>query len=334
MGFLLDVQHLEVTFQTPFATIEAVRGIDFTLLEGETLAIVGESGCGKSATALAVMGLLAKEHSSRKGKILFDGLDLLSLSERSLRGLRGSRIGMVFQDPMTSLNPVIKIGKQITETIRRHKRVGRGEAQKRACKLLERVGISEPEKRFNQYPHEFSGGMCQRVMIALAIACEPLLLIADEPTTALDVTIQAQILELLQSLQEETGMSILLITHDLGVVAQIADRMAVMYAGEIIEQGQTPLLFADPNHPYTRGLLASVPRRMRGQGALTTIPGSPPDLAHRQIGCPFAPRCAYAMGICKKRKAAPYLVAEEHSATCWLHDPQANKQKLSFKEGL
>ncbi|MGE3953747.1 MAG: ABC transporter ATP-binding protein [Parachlamydiales bacterium] len=323
---LLEVEDLRVTFQTRYATIEAVRGIGFAVREGETLAIVGESGSGKTAAALAIADLLSKEGSLVKGKILLQGVDLLSLPTRARRHARGGQMGVVFQDPMTSLNPLMKIGRQITETIRHRKGVTRDEAKRRACRLLERVGIAEADRRFNQYPHEFSGGMRQRVMIALALACEPKLLIADEPTTALDVTIQAQILELLQTVQRESGTSILLITHDLGVVAQVADRMVVMYAGQIAEQGKTEPLFAAPAHPYTRALLASVPRG----GLQAIIPGSPPDLSHPPPGCPFAPRCPYAMGICKQRRSSPYSLSPNQISSCWLHHPKAKGQRELF----
>jgi oligopeptide transport system ATP-binding protein len=277
---LLEVRNLEVSFQSAGGEVRAVRGVSFQLKEGETLAIVGESGSGKSVTALSLMRLLPEPPARiRSGEVIFDGSDLLRLPKRELYKIRGAKIGMIFQDPMTSLNPTMTVGGQIIEGMRWHLRVSTEEARKQAKEMLQKVGIPQPEKRLGQYPHEFSGGMRQRVMIAMALAVRPKILIADEPTTALDVTIQAQILALIRELQEETGTSVILITHDLGVVAETADRVAVMYGGKIVETGKVDELFREPRHPYTWGLLSSIPRlNMPRDRELTPIPGSPPDL--------------------------------------------------------
>ena len=297
---LLSVQDLVVRFRTHDGTVHAVNGVSFELEEGETLGLVGESGCGKSVTNLAIMRLLPQPAGRIEGgRVLFEDVDLTSAPEAEMRDLRGKEIAMIFQDPMTSLNPVLTIEEQMVETIRAHKRVSQKEARERAIELLGTVGIPRPETRLRSYPHHFSGGMRQRVMIAMALALEPKLLIADEPTTALDVTIQAQVLELLQRLTAERGTAVILITHDLGVVAGMTRRINVMYAGFVVETAATPELFARPRHPYTVGLLHSIPRLDTPEGEpLIPIEGTPPDLRRAPVGCPFAPRCAWRLATC------------------------------------
>ena len=295
---ILEIRDLVVRFGSGPVTIHAVNGVSFELEAGATLGLVGESGCGKSVTSLAIMRLLPPGGRIEGGEILFEGQDLLSLSEPAMRGLRGKDVAMVFQDPMSSLNPVLTIEEQVTETIRAHEEVSRKVARARAVELLSQVGLPDPVGALARYPHEFSGGMRQRVMIAIALALEPKLLIADEPTTALDVTIQAQVLDLMRRLTRETGTSLILITHDLGVVAGIADRVAVMYAGFIVEEGSASELFARPRHPYTVGLLRSLPRPDTRLEHLTPIEGSPPDQRRPPHGCPFAPRCGWRLDIC------------------------------------
>jgi oligopeptide/dipeptide ABC transporter ATP-binding protein len=291
---LLTVDNLQVEFSGRNRTVRAVRGLSYQIRPGETLGLVGESGSGKSVSALSLLGLLPKRVSKTAGSATFEGRELIGLPEDQLRKIRGSKIAMIFQDPLSSLNPVLTIGRQITEALETHKAMERRAATKRAIELLDLVGIPNAKGRVNDYPHQFSGGMRQRAMIAMALSCEPSLLIADEPTTALDVTIQAQILSLLSRLRQELGMAVLIITHDLGVVAGFADRLAVMYAGRLVEHGPTEDLLAGPSHPYTIGLLRSLPRLDRPrQAALTPIEGSPPDLAADLVGCPFAPRCAW-----------------------------------------
>ncbi len=296
---LLSVQDLVVRFQTREGTVHAVNGVSFDLDPGETLGLVGESGCGKSVTNLAIMRLLPKPAGRvESGQVLLEGEDLLGLDESEMRQVRGRDIAMIFQDPMTSLNPVLTIDEQMVETIRAHRSVTRDEARHRAVDLLGRVGIPRPEARLHDYPHQFSGGMRQRVMIAMALALEPKLLIADEPTTALDVTIQAQVLELLRQLTSELGTAVILITHDLGVVAGMTQRINVMYAGFVVETGPTADIFARPTHPYTVGLLHSIPRLDAEDEELIPIEGVPPDLRSEPIGCPFAPRCAWRIERC------------------------------------
>jgi oligopeptide transport system ATP-binding protein len=297
---LLSINDLVVRFRTHDGTVYAVNGVSFDLDQGETLGLVGESGCGKSVTNLAVMRLLpAPAGKIEGGKVYFDGQDLLSLDESEMRDLRGKDIAMIFQDPMTSLNPVLTIEEQMVETIRAHRRVSKAEARARTLELLNTVGIPQPEARLRNFPHQFSGGMRQRVMIAMALALEPKLLIADEPTTALDVTIQAQVLDLLQRLAAEQGTALILITHDLGVVAGMTKRVNVMYAGFVVESASTPDLFARPRHPYTVGLLHSMPRLDAQPGEpLIPIEGVPPDLRRAPVGCPFAPRCAWRVEAC------------------------------------
>jgi dipeptide transport system ATP-binding protein len=324
---ILEVDNLHVSFTTYGGEVKAVRGVSFTLIKGETLAIVGESGCGKSVTARSVMRLLPA-HSSKigQGSIRFKGKDLTKLSEKQLRELRGAEISLIFQDAMTALNPTISIGEQIIEGIIRHQKISRAEARKQAIEMLGLVSITNPEIRLKQYLHEFSGGMRQRIMIAIAAICNPSVLIADEPTTALDVTIQAQIIDLFKTLQKKTGVSIIIITHDLGVVAEIADRVCVMYAGKIIETGTVHELFRNPQHPYTKGLLTSMPRlEMDRNLPLTPIPGTPPDLFAPPKGCAFAARCSYAMEVCGVYQPEQTAVSESHSTACWLQDPRAKQ---------
>ena len=313
---LLELQDLHIHLATAQGPVAAVRGLDFTLDRGQTLGLIGESGSGKSLTALALMGLLP-EGARATGRILLEGQDLLSLPERALARLRGARLAMVFQEPMTALNPLHPIGRQVAEPLRLHRGATRHEAETRALALLERVGLPDARRRLGAYPHELSGGQRQRVMIAMALACEPALLIADEPTTALDVTVQAQILDLLAELVEEGGMALLLISHDLGVIAENVQRMLVMYGGLVLEQGPSAALFQRMAHPYTRGLLAARPRlgSARGQ-ALRAIPGTVPGLHEMPPGCPFAPRCELATPACEAARPAPMTLAPDHQLRC------------------
>ena len=316
-GNLLEVKDLRTYFQTEDGLVKAVDGISFNLKRGETLGIVGESGSGKSVTNLSIIRLVPDPPGKIvSGEVVFDGQDLLLLSTESIRRIRGRRIAMIFQDPMTSLNPFLKISKQLMEMTQLHLGHSREQAHEHAVKMLETVGIPDARERADNYPHEFSGGMRQRVMIAMALSCEPELIIADEPTTALDVTIQAQILELIKRLKRETGTSVILITHDLGVVAGMADHVLVMYAGKIFEQARTTELFATPGNPYTKGLLRSVPDPSAEQGKLYQIPGLPPDVAHLGPGCPFAPRCDRAEEICH-REFPPFVqLNADHCSLC------------------
>ena len=308
---LLDVRDLTVRFDTHLGSVRAVDGVSFSLEEGETLGLVGESGSGKSVTNLALLGLVASPPGViEAGVAMYGGRDLLRLPARELRRLRGNELAMIFQDPMTSLNPLLTIGQQLVEVLEVHRGASRSEARRRAAAGLGDVGIPEPEQRLDQYPHELSGGMRQRVMIAMALLCDPKVLIADEPTTALDVTIQAQILELLGDLQERHGTAIVLITHDLGVVAGMSDRVQVMYAGRLVEAAPTGELFAAPEHPYTAGLLASVPRLDGGASHLHAIPGSPPDLSDLPRGCAFAPRCPRSSEACERERPGLAAVPE------------------------
>ncbi|WP_232696899.1 ABC transporter ATP-binding protein [Brevibacillus daliensis] len=327
MDPLLQLQNVHVTFQTTGGTVQAVRGVDFTLNKGETLAIVGESGCGKSVTARSIMRLIP-EHSGKisQGSIKLEGKELLNLTEKQMREIRGSRIAMIFQDAMTALNPTISIGEQIKEGIIRHRKISRSEAKKQAIEMLTLVGISNPERRLKQYLHEFSGGMRQRIMIAIALVCQPSVIVADEPTTALDVTIQAQIIQLFKDIQWKTGVSIIIITHDLGVVAKIADKIAVMYAGKVVESGPVRDIFYRPQHPYTKGLLASMPRLDGDRSIpLTPIPGTPPDLFAPPAGCAFAARCPYALEVCREHQPEETVVDSQHIVACWLQDPRAKQ---------
>jgi oligopeptide transport system ATP-binding protein len=307
--------------------VQAVRGATFDLRRGETLAIVGESGSGKSVAARSIMRLNPESNTIvRGGEIVFEGEDLLKLSEKRMLDIRGPKIAMVFQDPMTSLDPTMRVGRQIMESLKLHLSMSGRQAAERAVELLKLVGIPNAEDRLKQYPHQFSGGMRQRVVIAIALACDPQVLIADEPTTALDVTIQAQILELLRELQERLGMSIVLITHDLGVVASTAHRIAVMYGGKIIETGTMREIFYNPKMPYTWGLLASIPLPTADRSQdLIPIPGTPPDATDPPKGCPFAARCPYAMRICEEEMPGYTTFSDEHRAACWLHHPMAPK---------
>ena len=322
---VLQVKDLQVSFKTYAGEVQAVRGVTFDLRRGETLAIVGESGSGKSVTAKSIMRLNPEANTIVKGgEIHFDGQDLLKLSEQRMQGIRGSKIAMVFQDPMTSLDPTMRVGRQITESLRKHMGMSGERARDRSVELMEMVGIPNAEARLKQYPHQFSGGMRQRVVIAIALACDPQVLIADEPTTALDVTIQAQILELLRDLQERIGTSVILITHDLGVVAQTAHRVAVMYGGKVIETGTVREIFYNPQMPYTWGLLSSIPLPTADRSQeLIPIPGSPPDMSDPPKGCPFTPRCPYAMKICTEEMPDYKTFSAEHKAACWLHHPMA-----------
>jgi len=316
-GTLLEVKNLRTYFETEDGTVKAVDGVSFELQRGETLGIVGESGSGKSVTNLSIIRLIPNPPGQIVGgEILFAGRDVLQLPEEEVRKIRGRRISMIFQDPMTSLNPFMRISKQLMEMTRLHLGHNKSQAHEHAVKMLETVGIPDARARAEDYPHEFSGGMRQRVMIAMALSCEPELLIADEPTTALDVTIQAQILELIKQLKQETGTSVILITHDLGVVAGMTDHVVVMYAGKVFEQAPTAELFAVPANPYTKGLLRSVPDPTAEQGSLYQIPGLPPDVAHLKPGCPFAPRCERVEEICR-REFPPFVqLNAEHYSLC------------------
>ncbi|GMX63759.1 dipeptide ABC transporter ATP-binding subunit DppD [Paenibacillus elgii] len=324
---LLEVKDLHVSFATYGGEVQAVRGVSLTLRRGETLAIVGESGCGKSVTARSLMRLLPPQTSKiRQGSIRFQGRELTGLSEKQMREIRGSAITMIFQDAMTALNPTITIGEQIMEGIIRHQKLSRSEARKQAVEMLELVGISNPESRLKQHLHQFSGGMRQRIMIAIAAVGKPSVIIADEPTTALDVTIQAQILDLFKLLQRKTGVSIIMITHDLGVVANIADRVNVMYAGKVVESGTVDEVFQHPQHPYTKGLLASMPRLDSDRNTpLQSIPGTPPDLFAPPKGCAFAARCPYAMEVCADFQPGTTSLSGGHRVACWLQDTRAKQ---------
>lgn len=316
---LLSVKNLRTSFFTPAGEVKAVNDVSFNLDRGKVLGIVGESGSGKSVTAYSIMRILASTGKIINGSILFEGKDLATISENEMRDIRGNKISMIFQDPMTSLNPVYTIGNQLIEAIELHTNKEKEEAEQRAIELLKLVGVNEPEKRLKQYPHEFSGGMRQRVMIAMTLACEPDILIADEPTTALDVTIQAQILELMKSLQKELGMAIILITHDLGVVASMCDEVIVMYAGKVVERGTIKEIFYNPCHEYTKGLLKSIPKIDEEKKKLTPIEGNPVDLLNLPKGCSFSPRCAECMRICLEEYPPELRINEEHLASCWLN---------------
>ncbi len=327
---LLDVHDLHTSFKTSDGVVRAVDGVDFHVDRGEILGLVGESGCGKSVTSLSLMGLVAKPGKVDSGQVIFDGRDLLKVSPKELRGLRGNRISMIFQQPTSSLNPVYNVGRQIGEVLELHRKMKRGPARERAAEMLRMVGIPDPVGRLAAFPHSLSGGMAQRVMIAMALALEPELLIADEPTTALDVTIQAQILDLMRDLQHETGTAIILITHDLGVVAEMCDRVAVMYAGEIVEQTDVKSLFAAPKHPYTQGLIGSLPTLGQVQPELATIPGAVPNLIDLPPACRFAPRCRARVELsvphCEEIHPALRAAEEggpEHDVRCWIyHQPE------------
>lgn len=325
---LLEIKDERLSFFTPAGEVKALNGVSFSMEEGEVLGIVGESGSGKSVTAYSVMGLTAYPGKLIGGTINFNGHQIDKMSEKEMRKIRGNEVSIIFQDPMTSLNPVYTIGNQITEVICLHTGKSKKEAHDRAKELLELVGINEPTKRLKQYPHELSGGMRQRVMIAIALACEPKLLIADEPTTALDVTIQAQILELMQELRQKLGMSIIMITHDLGVVASMCERIAVMYAGHIVEYGTADEIFYEPKHEYTKGLIRSIPKlNVQETERLIPIEGQPVDLLNPPAGCPFAPRCANCMKICLREMPPKTELSDTHYSQCWL------LQKEEFEKG-
>ncbi|WP_210364562.1 ABC transporter ATP-binding protein [Bacillus sp. REN3] len=326
MENILEVKDLNISFHTFAGEVQAIRGVDFELKKGETLAIVGESGSGKSVTTKAIMRLLPPGNSEiKKGHILFDGKDLTKLTDRQMQKIRGKDISMIFQDPMTSLNPTMTVGKQIMEPLIKHQNMSKSAAKERSLQLLKLVGIPKPEQRINQYPHQFSGGMRQRVVIAIALACNPKILIADEPTTALDVTIQAQILELMKDLQNKIDTSIIFITHDLGVVANVADRVAVMYGGKIVEIGTVDEVFYNPQHPYTWGLISSMPSLDTREEELYAIPGTPPNLLHPPKGDAFAPRNEYAMQIDLEEQPPMFKVSDTHYAATWLLHPDAPK---------
>ena len=324
MEKIIEVKDLELSFHTFAGEVKAIRGVNFEVFKGETLAIVGESGSGKSVTTKSIMRLLPKESTEFKnGEILFGGQDLLKVSEKEMQKVRGKDISMIFQDPMTSLNPTMPIGRQIMEPLLKHRKLNKSEARKQSIELLALVGMPEPEMRMKQYPHQFSGGQRQRIVIAVALACSPKLLIADEPTTALDVTIQAQILELMKDLQEKIDTSIIFITHDLGVVANVADRVAVMYGGQIVEVGTVDEVFYNPQYPYTWGLLSSMPSLDTADDKLYAIPGTPPDLLNPPKGDAFALRSEYAMKIDMEQVPPLFKVSETHFAATWLLHPDA-----------
>lgn len=326
---LLEVSALSLGFRIREGKVRAVRGVSFHVGESEAVGIVGESGCGKSVTAQSILRLLPSPPAVvQGGSIRYRGEELLGKSEREMRALRGREIGMVFQDPMTSLNPTLTVGYQLSEPLRKHLAMSRVQASAKAVDLLREVGIPEPERRARQYPHELSGGMRQRVLIAMALACEPALLIADEPTTALDVTIQAQILRVLKERQRERGFSILLITHDLGVVAELCDRILVMYAGQVVESGPAREVLTNPQHPYTRGLLRSAPSLDNDrQAPLHPIDGTPPGMLHPPPGCAFGDRCDDAMAVCMQREPEAHEVGSGRVARCWLHHPMAEERR-------
>lgn len=319
---LLEVQNLKTQFSTSKGNLTAVNDVSFHVDQGETLCIVGESGCGKSMTLMSIMRLLAENGFISNGSINFQGQDLKILSEEQMRRVRGDDISMIFQEPLTALNPVFTIGYQLKEAILNHRSISNKAAYAQSIELLQQVGIPAPKERMAQHPHELSGGMRQRIMIAMALACEPKLLLADEPTTALDVTIQAQILELIDDLKDKFNMGVLLITHDMGVVAEIADRVIVMYAGEVVESGEVKDVFNDPKHPYTQGLLQSVPRVDDPEWELEAIPGTLPSLDSPISGCKFNPRCKYAMDICTAKSPKAFSISPDHKAACWLYDEE------------
>ena len=324
---LLEVNDLHTSFFTPAGEVKAVNGVSFYLDHGKVLGIVGESGSGKSVTAYSIMQILEKTGKIVSGSVKCDGQEFVGIGEAGMKKIRGNKISIIFQDPMTSLNPTYTIGHQLMEAIRLHTNRNKKEAWDRAVEMLRLVNVNEPEKRMKQYPYEFSGGMRQRVMIAMALACEPDILIADEPTTALDVTIQAQILELMQSLQKEMGMAIIMITHDLGVVAQMCDEVIVMYAGSICEQGTADEIFYNPKHEYTKGLMRSIPTLESDGQRLRPITGTPIDLLNMPAGCPFAPRCDAAMKICLRERAERMQINDNHQAACWVNVRDAVKKE-------
>ena len=325
---MLVVEDLRVSYHTYAGEVKAVRGVSFAIKEGEALAIVGESGCGKTVTAKAIMGLIKKPQGEIKenSKILYRGENILTYNQKQWQAYKGGECAIIFQDALVALNPTMRVGRQIMENLMVHKRMNRKMAEKEAVEILRKVGIPEPEKRAKQYPHQFSGGMRQRVMIAIAFACDPKILICDEPTTALDVTIQSQILDLIKELQKEHKTTVIMITHDLGIVANIAQEIAVMYAGVIVGKGSSRDVFYHPRHPYTWALIESVPHfNLKNKEALASIPGNPPDLLNPPTGCPFSTRCKYCMQICKERMPERFEFENGHTAACWLHHPLAPK---------
>ncbi|MDO4327323.1 MAG: ABC transporter ATP-binding protein [bacterium] len=338
MAHLLEVNNLAVSYHTYQGEVQSVRGVSFFMEEGETVALVGESGCGKSVTAKSLMRLIRENGEIKKeSQIQFEGQDILKLKKKELSSYRGEKVSMIFQDALASLNPTMKVGYQITEMLTLHKKMSASDAKAAAIEIMQSVGIPDAKNRFGLYPHSFSGGQRQRIMIGIALACNPKLLIADEPTTALDVTIQDQIMELLRSMQEKNHTAILIITHDLGVVANLAKRVYVMYAGKIVEEGTSQEIFYEPKHPYTWALLKAVPRLdQEGKGKLESIIGTPPDLISPPAGCPFAPRCKYCMNLCRQRDALPTEYSSTHRASCWLYDtraPQVTPPQFLQKKG-
>ncbi|MBO0993409.1 ABC transporter ATP-binding protein [Bacillus sp. SD088] len=324
-GSILQVNHLLTQFQTEAGNVNAVNDVSFEIKQGQTVCLVGESGCGKSATAMSIMGLI--DHSSGakcEGEIKFEGKDLLKMKKGDLRRMRGNDFAMIFQEPMTSLNPVLTIGEQIIEPLMEHTVISKKQAKQKAIELIELVGIGRSREIFSSYPHQLSGGMLQRIMIAIALCCDPRLLIADEPTTALDVTIQAQILELLRKLKDDRQMSMLLITHDLGVVAEVADYVIVMYAGKVIEHAPVTELFKNPKHPYTKGLLAAKPVINQRKETLYTIPGQVPNLIDLQPSCYFSDRCEHCMKICVEKSPSMKSIKDDHQVACWLYEEEVS----------
>lgn len=334
MNKLLNIDKLNTSFFTYDGEINAVRDVSFYVQEGESLGIVGESGSGKSVTSLSILKLLSKNGKVMSGDVYLNEENLMDMDNNQMRKVRGAKISMIFQDPMSSLNPVIPVGNQVAEMLLEHENISRKEAKQKVLELFKLVQIPEPEKRYKNYPHEYSGGMRQRAMIAMALACNPDVLIADEPTTALDVTIQDQILKLLRKLQNEMNMSIIFITHDLGVVAEICTRVMVMYGGMVMETADVETIFSNPKHPYTIGLLESIPKINQDKNIkLMPIPGSPPDMSNPPTGCPFNPRCAYAREICTKAVPDMYQVSQNHISRCWLLDENAPTTNNPLKNG-
>lgn len=333
---ILEVKNLRVSYHTYAGEVKSVRGVTFSLNKGEAIAIVGESGCGKSVTAKSIMGIIKAPQGEIKkdSEILYNGTNILNYDKKQWKNYKGGECAIIFQDALASLNPTMRVGKQIMENLMGHKNMTKKEAQKEAVEMLRLVGIPEPEKRVRQYPHEFSGGMRQRVMIAIAFACDPKILICDEPTTALDVTIQGQILDIIKGLQKKNDTSVIMITHDLGVVANIAQRIAVMYSGVIVESGTCEDIFYRPRHPYTWALIQSVPRLdLKNKQELAAIPGTPPDLLNPPVGCPFCTRCSYCMPICKEAMPEATDFGNGHTASCWLHHPMAPKVDMPALKG-
>ncbi len=336
VNHILEVKNLRVSYHTYAGEVKAVRGVSFELETGQALAIVGESGCGKSVTAKSIMGLIKRPQGEIKegSEILYNNENILNYSKKQWQEYKGGECAIIFQDALAALNPTMRVGKQIMENLMVHKHMKKDEAKKEAVEMLRRVGIPEPEKRVRQYPHQFSGGMRQRVMIAIAFACDPKLLICDEPTTALDVTIQSQILDIIKELQREHNTSVIMITHDLGVVANIAQEIAVMYSGMIVERGKSEDIFYRPRHPYTWALIESVPRLdLTNKQKLASIPGIPPDLLNPPVGCPFCTRCKYCMPICKEQMPEYTDFGDGHTAACWLHHPMAPQVEMPDVKG-